>query len=231
MKKMATDSNDTIKIVIADDHDLIREGLKRIIGFEKDISIAGEAENGEDALQIIKLKKPDIVLLDMNMPLMNGIEVLKKAKSEAFTAKFIMLTVENDRKTIHECIDIGADGYVLKDSAGEEIIDAIKTVYNGEKFIDRSLVSLLFSAIKSKSTKVSNILDALSRRELEVLLKISEGLSNKEIGKELFLSEKTVKNYATNLFRKINAKDRVHATIIAIENNIENYCKINQNRD
>lgn len=231
MKKMATDSGSTIKIVIADDHDLIREGLKRIIGFEKDIAIAGEAENGEDALQIIKLKKPDIVLLDMNMPLLNGIDVLKKAKSEAYSAKFIMLTVENDRKTIHECIDIGADGYVLKDSAGEEIIDAIKTVYNGEKYIDRSLVSLLFSAIKSKSTKVSNILDALSKRELEVLLKISEGLSNKEIGKELFLSEKTVKNYATNLFRKINAKDRVHATIIAIENNIENYYKINQNRD
>lgn len=225
MKKAVIESVNTIKVVIADDHDLIREGLKRIIGFEKDIVIAGEAENGEKALRIIKSKKPDIVLLDMNMPLMSGIEVLKEAKSEAFAAKFIMLTVENDRKTIHECIDIGADGYVLKDSAGEEIIDAIKTVYNGEKFIDRSLVSLLFSAIKGKSAKVSCILDTLSKRELEVLLRISKGLSNKEIGKELFLSEKTVKNYATSLFRKINAKDRVHATIIAIENNIEGYYK------
>lgn len=225
MKKAAIESVNTINVVIADDHDLIREGLKRIIGFEKDIVIAGEAENGEKALRIIKSKKPDIVLLDMNMPLMNGIEVLKEAKSEGLTAKFIMLTVENDRKTIHGCIDIGADGYVLKDSAGEEIIDAIKAVYNGEKFIDRSLVSLLFSAIKGKSAKVSSILDTLSKRELEVLLLISKGLSNKEIGKKLFLSEKTVKNYATSLFRKINAKDRVHATIIAIENDIENYYK------
>lgn len=225
MKKAAIDSGSTIKVVITDDHDLIREGLKRILGFEKDIVIAGEAENGEKALQIIKSENPDIVLLDMNMPVMSGIEVLKKSKAEACNTKFIMLTVENDRKTIHECIDIGADGYVLKDSAGEEIVDAIKTVYNGEKFIDRSLVSLLFSAVRSRNTQIANTLDALSKRELEVLLLISKGLSNKEIGKELFLSEKTVKNYATNLFRKINAKDRVHATIIAIENDIEDYYK------
>ena len=134
-----------------------------------------------------------------------------------------MLTIENDRKTIHTAIDIGADGYVLKDTAGTEIVNAIKTVWEGEKYIDKSLVSLLFSDIKDRGRKTTGILDSLTRRELEVLYHISKGLSNKEIGAELFLTEKTVKNYATNVFRKIHVDDRVQATIFAIENNIDEY--------
>ena len=115
---------------------------------------------------------------------------------------------------------------MLKDSSGTEIVDAIKTVYEGEKYIDKSLVSLLFSGIKSKDKKKSSVLDSLSKREIDVLIKISKGLNNKKIGEQLYLSEKTVKNYATNLFRKINVNDRVQATILAIENNIEEYYKL-----
>lgn len=212
-----------IKIIIADDHDLIRQGLKRIISFEEDLTIIGEAENGNEVLNLLKNNEPDVILLDLNMPVMNGIEVLQSIKKQGSNIKIIMLTVENDRKTIHEAIDIGADGYVLKDSAGEEIVNAIKTVYEGEKYIDKSLVSMLFGELKNKSKKSDSGLDCLSKRELEVLLKISKGFSNKEIGGQLYLSEKTVKNYATNLFRKINAPDRVHATIFAMQNNIEDY--------
>lgn len=215
--------NEAIKILIADDHDLIRQGLKRIIGFEEDLIVVGEAENGKAALKMINTHKPDVVLLDFNMPYINGIEVLETLKKEEESSKVILLTVEQDRKTVREAIEIGADGYVLKDSSGEEIVDAIKTVYEGEKYIDKSLVSLLFSNIKDKSKKESSILDILSKRELEVLLKISKGLNNKKIAEQLYLSEKTVKNYATNLFRKINVNDRVQATILAIENNIEEY--------
>jgi two-component system, NarL family, response regulator DegU len=218
--------NEGIKVLIADDHDLIRQGLKRIIEFEDDLFIVGEADNGEKVLKMLKLYDPDVLLLDRNMPLMNGIEVLKRIKEEVSEIKVIMLTVENDSKTIKEAINIGADGYVLKDSAGTDIVDAIKAVYTGEKYIDKSLVSLLFSDIKGRDKKKDVfVLDTLSQRELEVLLKISKGCSNKEIGEQLYLSEKTVKNYATNLFRKINAHDRVHATIFAIENNIEDYYK------
>jgi DNA-binding NarL/FixJ family response regulator len=218
-------TKEKIKVLIVDDHSLIREGLKRILSFEEDLCIVGEAENGEKAINMIKQNKPDVLLVDFNMPVMNGIEVLKNIKEQKIDIKVIMLTVENDRKTIHEAIDIGADGYMLKDSVGEEIVEAIKTVFFGEKYIDKSLVSLLFSGIKSKSEKVSNILDSLSKREIEVLIKISQGFGNKEIGEQLFLSEKTIKNYATNLFRKINVEDRVHATILAIQNNIEEYYK------
>jgi DNA-binding NarL/FixJ family response regulator len=133
-----------------------------------------------------------------------------------------MLTMENQSQTIHEAINQGVDGYVLKDSAGEEIIDAIRTVYSGEKYIDKSLVSTLFMNIKGRN-KVKSVLDALSKREAEVLVKISKGYSNKMIGEQLYLSEKTIKNYVTNVFLKINAHDRVGATIIALENQIEAY--------
>jgi len=213
-----------IRVCIADDHDIIRQGLKRIISFEEDLTIAGEAENGENALAMLKTYELDVLLLDFNMPLLNGIEVLKIIRQQESKVKVIMLTVENDRKTLHEAIDIGADGYLLKDSAGTEIVNAIRTVFKGEKYIDKSLVSLLFSDIKSNN-KTDSILDSLSKREIEVLMEISKGLSNKEIGVKLYLSEKTIKNYATNLFRKIDVDDRVQATILAINNNITDYYK------
>jgi two-component system, NarL family, response regulator DegU len=214
-----------IRVCIADDHDIIRQGLKRIISFEEDLTVASEAGNGEKALEMLKLYEPDVLLLDFNMPLLNGIEVLKIIKEQESNVKVIMLTVENDRKTLREAIDIGADGYLLKDSACEEIVNAIKTVFNGEKYIDKSLVSLLFLDIKSNNKSNASILDSLSKREIEVLMEISKGLSNKEIGQQLYLSEKTVKNYATNLFRKINVDDRVQATILALNNNIVGYYK------
>lgn len=214
-----------IRVSIADDHDIIRQGLKRIISFQEDLSIVSEAENGEIALSMLKLYETDVLLLDFNMPLLNGIEVLKIIKQQENNIKVIMLTVENDRKTLHEAIDIGADGYLLKDSAGTEIVNAIKTVFNGEKYIDKSLVSLLFSGIKSSNKIKTSILDCLTKREVEVLMEISKGLSNKEIGDVLYLSEKTVKNYATSLFRKISVDDRVQAAILAINNNIVDYYK------
>ncbi|MFT5872941.1 MAG: two-component system response regulator DegU [Clostridium sp.] len=212
-----------IKVLIADDHDLIRQGLKRIISFEEDIVIVGEAENGEKVLTMLNICQPDVILLDMKMPLMDGLEVLQRAKKGSKTIKVIMLTVENDRTFILNSIDKGADGYVLKDSAGTEIVEAIRTVYGGNKYIDKSLVSVLFSGFKSKDKKEECILDSLTKREIEVLLYISKGLSNKDIGERLFLSEKTVKNYATNLFKKIKAHDRVHATIFALDQHIQQY--------
>lgn len=212
-----------IEILIADDHDIIRQGLKRIISFEEDMEIILEAENGDKALELLKDNDIDIVLLDCNMPMKNGIEVLEIIKQKYNNVKVIMLTVENDRKTINTAINIGAEGYILKDSAGMEIVNAIRTVHNGEKYIDKSLISMLFTEIKTNNTNNVSILDNLTRREIEVLIKISKGLSNKEIGEQLFLSEKTIKNYATNIFRKIDVDDRVHATIAAIENNVNEY--------
>jgi two-component system response regulator DegU len=215
---------EVIKVLIADDHDIIRQGLKRIMDFEKDMDIVGEAENGEKVLDILKNTDPNVVvLLDLNMPEMNGIETLRKIKEQKNNTKVIMLTIENDRKTIYEAIHIGADGYILKGSMGTDIIEAVRIVQKGEKYIDKSLVTMFFQDIKGKNKRETCILDELSKREVEVLLYISRGFSNKEIGNELFISEKTVKNYATNVYRKISASDRVQATITAIENDIEDY--------
>lgn len=214
---------DEIKVLIADDYELIRHGLKRIISLEDDMNVIGEAENGDIALNMLNNFRPDVLLLDMQMPKKDGLEVLKLAKEKDENIKVIMLTVENDNNIIKNAINYGADGYMLKDSAGTEIVDAIKTVYEGEKYIDKSLVSFLFSDVKKKEKKIKSILDTLSKREIEVLLYISKGYGNKEIGEKLFLSEKTIKNYATNLFRKIDVQDRVQATILAIQNNIEEY--------
>ena len=220
-----------IKLIIIDDHDLIREGLNRILSFEDDLVILGEGKNGSEALELIKVLTPDIVLLDINMPIMDGIETLKRIKEYSKETKVVMLTVENDRRTINQAIDIGADAYVLKESAGSEITNAIRIVYNGEKYIDKALVKMIFSDIKNNFNKEKNILDTLTDRELNILFEISTGLRNKEIGEKLFLSEKTIKNYVTNVFRKIGVEDRVQATIFAINNNIEEYYKSKNNKD
>lgn len=183
---------EVIKVLIADDHDIIRQGLRRIIDFEKDMDIVGEAENGEKVLDILKHTDSNvIVLLDLNMPVMNGIEALRKVKEQKNNnTKVIMLTIENDRKTIYEAIHIGADGYILKGSMGTDIIEAIRIVQKGEKYIDKSLVTMFFQDIKGKNKRETCILDELSKREIDVLMYISKGLSNKEIGKKLFILEK-----------------------------------------
>jgi len=212
-----------IRVSIADDHDLILQGLRRIISMEDDIAIYGEAKNGEEVMVMLKRYQPDVLLLDVNMPVIDGITLLQKIKQQYENVKVIMLTIENDRLTINKAINIGADGYVLKDSAGTQIVSAIRTVYNGEKYIDKALVSLLFSEIKNKNAE--GVFDCLSQREIEILLNISRGLSNKEIADALYISEKTVKNYITNIFRKLNVSHRVQATIFSIENNIEDYYK------
>lgn len=155
--------NEVIRILIANDHDIIRQGLKRIISFEEDMDIVAEAENGEKALKLLNQQELDVVVLDCNMPIMNGIQVLGSVKEQKDEIKVIMLTVENDRKTISTAINIGADGYMLKDSAETEIVDAIRMVHKGEKYIDKSLVSILFSDMKTKDKKESNLLDKLSK--------------------------------------------------------------------
>ena len=220
--------NKKIKVLVVDDHDLIREGLNRIISFEEDLIIVNEFSNGEDVLNNIYNDLADVILLDINMPKKNGIETLKVIKDKYKEIKVVMLTVENDKNTIIESIKIGADGYILKESAGAEIVNAIRSVYMNEKYIDKALVKKMFFEFKSnekdKNLKWEN-LNKLNEKEIIILYEISRGLKNKEIAEKLYLSEKTIKNYITNIFKKIEVEDRVQATIFAIRNNIEEYYK------
>lgn len=209
-----------INIAIADDHTLIREGLSRILSFEKDLNIVVEGNNGEELIEKLKECKVDIVLLDINMHNIDGIETLRIIKSKWPSIKVIMLTVEKQKRKIKEAMNFGASGYVLKESAGSEISEAIRTVYNGKKYIDKSLLELFISEVNYET---NNKFDELSNRELKILLEISKGCKNKDIAEKLFLSEKTIKNYVTTIFRKINVEDRVHATIFSLNNNLEGY--------
>lgn len=218
-----------IKIVIVDDHALIREGLNRILSFEDDLEIVAEAKNGYEAIEILNSVHTDIVLLDINMDKLDGIETLKIIRDKFSDIKIIMLTVEKQRRKIFETLDLGADGYVLKESAGIEITNAIRTVYNGGKHIDQSLINMF---ILDKESIVSrNKIESLNTRELKILVEISNGLKNKEIGEKLYLSEKTIKNYVTGIFRKIGVEDRVQATIFAINNDVKQYYKLIENKD
>ncbi|MDV4149630.1 response regulator transcription factor [Clostridium sp. AL.422] len=221
-------SNSRINVMVVDDHDLIREGLNRIISFEEDLMIIGQYNNGKEFLDDIENKNPDVVLLDINMPIKNGLDTLRTLKNFHMDIKIVMLTVEDDKDTIMEAIDLGADAYILKESAGAEVVTAIRTVFLGDKYIDKSLVKVIFSDYKRGGTfinKENHTLNLLTNRELSILYEISRGLKNKEIADKLFLSEKTIKNYITNIFKKINVEDRVQATIYAIRNNIDEFYK------
>lgn len=214
-----------IRVFIADDHALIRQGIKRIIEFEPDIAVVGDASDGQMTIDQVRLLKPDIILLDFHMPDMSGLDVLKALKELDIHSRSIMLTVADDRKTLLECIQFGAEGYILKDSDTVDIVSAIREVKRGESYIDKRLVKLLVETFTDHDdkNKDDSKFGELTERELDVLKSISEGMTNKEVAQALFLSEKTVKNYASSLFRKLGVKDRVQATLYAINNNLTDY--------
>lgn len=212
----------SIKTIVVDDHSLMRQGLKKILELENDISVIGEASDGEEAINISLKKRPDVLLLDINMPKTNGIEVLRRLKDLGVESKIIMLTIHDDREYLFETVNIGADGYVLKDSESETLIKAIRDVYNGKSYIQPSLATLLVKEYGSKDhAQNKSKKDSLTRREYEVISLIAEGLNNREIAEKLFISEKTVKNHVSNIFKKIEVNDRIQAAIFAYKNNIK----------
>ncbi len=212
----------SIKVLIADDHALMRQGLKQILELDEDIEVVGLAVNGEEAILMEKQLEPDVILLDINMPKMNGVQALRRLKDIGTKSKVVMLTIHEDKEYLYETINIGASGYVLKDAESSSLIKAIKDVHNGESYIHPSLVSALIKRF-NKSTKIDDDdkQSRLTRREYEVLTLIAEGRNNKEIAEELFISEKTVKNHISSIFKKIEVNDRTQAAIYAYKHNIK----------
>lgn len=208
-----------INVMIVDDHKMIREGLKKILEFEGEIQVIEEADNGQECLKKLRSAKPDIILLDINMPVMNGIETLQALKKKRKKYKVLMLTVHNEVEYLLKAVDIGIDGYILKDSDSNELKRAINTVYNGEKFIKPSLIPLLNSKLIARDLDKEKV-EKLSDREIEVLKLVSIGMFNKEIGKKLDISERTVKNHMSSIFKKIDCTDRTQAAVFAIRNNL-----------
>ena len=211
---------DKIEIIIADDHMMIREGLKQLLELDGTMKVIAEANDGEECLNLLNKKiHPDILLLDINMPKKNGIEVLEYIKQNKIPVKVLILTVHNEVEYLLKAVDIGIDGYLLKDSSYDELKEAIDVVISGNTYIQPSLLPALNESMEDYALDKEKI-ECLTKRELDVLRLISEGCSNKKISDELTISERTVKNHISHIFRKIDVEDRKQAAVFAIRNKI-----------
>lgn len=212
--------NEKIKILIADDQKLIREGLKVLLEMEEDFEIIGEATNGVEAYEFYIKLKPDIVLMDIQMPVMNGVEAIKKIKEVDSQAKIIILTTFDDDQYVYDGLKSGALGYILKDTSIEKLSETIRIVYKGGALIEPSITKKILSEIskiEKPKIKKEELIEELNLREIEILKLISKGYTNQEIADKLDLSVGTVKNYVTTILQKIGARDRTEAALIAKE--------------
>lgn len=212
-----------IKVLIADDHALVREGINKILSLEPRIKVVGEAEDGARAIELARNIDIDVILMDINMPNLNGITATKIIKSENPNINIIALTIHEQEEYLFELIECGISGYVLKDVRPDELIKTIINVVNGQAYIPPSMTPKVFqrlNRLSKRNEEVANCLNELTARELDVLYQITQGLSNKEIAQRLYISEKTVKNHLTNIFQKLEVSDRTQAALFAVKHNI-----------
>ena len=216
----------TIRVVIADDHALLRQGIRNVLELEPELTVLGEAADGEEAVRQVEELKPDVLLLDVNMPKGNGLEVTRRLKEAGSPVKIVVLTIHDDQNYVVELVKAGAAGYLLKDVEPSMLIQALKVVAAGETFIYPTLAGKLLGEINRQEERLLETTriyerrkeERLTYRELDVLELICQGMSNNEVAQKLFLSEKTVKNHLTNIFRKFHVSDRTQAVLYAIKN-------------
>lgn len=201
-----------IKVLIADDHDLVREGICKLLELYDDIQVIGEAGDGLETIHNVREEEPDLVLLDLNMPRMNGITTLKKIKEISPQVKILILTIHDGEEYIYEVIKAGAEGFIQKDIKPEELRDSIVKVINGEKVFPISVEKQI-----AETVVIKRDVQKLSAREQEVLGLLAQGMSNREIAANLFISEKTVKNHVSNILKKMSVNDRTQAVIVALK--------------
>lgn len=236
MDSLISGTKQVIKVLLADDHQLFREGLKRILNMEEDIEVVGECGDGTQVLESCLQLQPEIVLMDINMPLLNGVDATAELREALPDVKVIILSIHDDESYVFETLRKGATGYLLKDMEAESLINAIRTVAEGNAFIHPKVTGKLIqqlrrmeylsetgaiaedTAIREAGVKfVAGDDNPLTRREAEVLRLMAEGRSNKMIGEHLFISEKTVKNHVSSILQKMDVDDRTQAVINAIK--------------
>ncbi|MCX7773871.1 MAG: response regulator transcription factor [Clostridia bacterium] len=210
----------TIKVMIAEDHSMIREGLKQLLELEPDIKVIAGFSDGRTAVEKYLEVKPDVVLMDINMPQLNGLEALEKIKSQDANARVVILTIHQDREYLLKALELGALGYILKDADSRVLIEAVKTVFTSQTYIQSNMARELVNEYKRIKSGNDDPHSLLTDREIEVLKLLSKGMLNKEIANDLFISEKTVKNHISSIFRKLDVQDRTQAAVYAIKNKI-----------
>jgi len=210
--------NEQISVLIVDDHALVREGIRKILSLEPQFNILTEAGSGAMAVKLCRELRPDLVLLDINLPDITGIEVCKSIKQESPQTGVIALTIHDQEEYIVEMIRNGIAAYLLKDVSPDQLINTMLQVAQGHSFISPSLMDKVFRQINKLSTKTQdNRPLGLTDREVEVLRLVANGDSNRIIANKLYISEKTVKNHLTNIFQKLDVTDRTQAALIAIK--------------
>ncbi|MFN2746841.1 MULTISPECIES: response regulator [Bacillus] len=207
-----------MKIIIADDHHIVRKGLLFFFKTQRDLEVAGEASTGVEVLEALKRHAADIVLMDLSMPEMDGIEATKQIKKAHPRVKVIVLTSYADEAHVIPAIQAGAEAYQLKDAEPDELVETIRAVHEGRHTLDPKIMSHIFHHMSQAHEKER--IHQLTNREKDVLFEIAQGKSNKEIAASLFISEKTVKTHVSNLLSKLELSDRTQAALFAVKHDI-----------
>ena len=209
-----------ITVLLVDDHPLLRQGVAQLIDMEDELKVIGEAGSGEEAIPKAHELNPDLILLDLNMKGMSGIETLKAMREQEITSRIVVFTVSDSHDDVISALRAGADGYLLKDSEPEELLPAIKQVAKGQQIFSPKLSQIMANALRNKTNDTSNKQAELTSRELEIVKLIAQGKTNKEIARELNITEATVKVHVKNLLKKLSLKSRVEAALWAVSNKI-----------
>ena len=213
-----------IKVLIADDQEIVCEGLKRILQSDPEIKVIGIANNGQQALDLINHQTPDIVLMDLQMPIMNGVQAICQLRKTYPDLPVLVLTTYMDDKWLFDAIRAGATGYLLKDRPRHELLEAIKGTVSGEAYLDPSVAKKVLNQVASAPEPIQfDESIEISERERDILTLLVEGLSNAEIAQRLFLSEGTVRNYLSSLFAKLEVSDRTQAVVVALRRGLVSF--------
>lgn len=205
-------ASENYSVLIVDDHPLMRRGLKQLLELSNEFTVINEASNGNEAITLASKLLPDLILLDLNMKGLSGLDTLKALRDEGIASRIIIITVSDNRNDVYALIDAGADGYLLKDSEPEELLRQIRLAVQGKSVFSDIVIEYLASR--------SDLIDPfaeLTERELDVLQEVARGMSNKQIASQLHISEETVKVHIRNLLRKLNVRSRVAATVMYLE--------------
>jgi DNA-binding NarL/FixJ family response regulator len=205
---------------VADDQEVVRAGLCRILDGETDLEVVGEAGDGEEAVRRAAATRPDVVLMDIRMPVMDGLAAARRLLTEDATVRVVILTTFDLDEYVYEAIKIGASGFVLKDAPAEEIVRAVRAAAAGDALVSPSVTRRLLTEFAKVRPRENPRMATLTERELDVLREMAQGLSNSEISARLFISEGTVRTHVTHLLSKLNARDRVQAVVLAYESGL-----------
>jgi len=203
-----------IRVLLADDHIVVRAGIRQFLEQNADIRVVAEASNGQEACTLLEQFNPDVAVLDIQMPLMSGIEVTRWIRAKRLSIGILVLTAYDDEPYVHAVLQAGANGYVLKSAEPQEIVQAVRDVFIGKSVLDASLTQKLVAKLAGKSE--SELIEPLTERELQILTLTAKGFTNKAIGVQLSISDRTVQNHLANIFHKLNAESRTEAVMRAV---------------